>query len=79
MHEVMLLFRVFMHQPDIMLLPLSRITDLSRYTFKCINICESRQIYSLRSIILFANTDVSITKMCLDTTVLAKSNMGRRE
>jgi hypothetical protein len=31
-------------------------------------------IYSLRPILLFANTDV-----CLDTSVLAKSNMGRRE
>jgi hypothetical protein len=35
-------------------------------------------IYSLRPILLFANTDVSITKMCLDTSILAKNNMGRR-
>jgi hypothetical protein len=35
--------------------------------------------YSLRSILLFTNMDVSTTKMCLDTFVLAKSNMGRRE
>jgi hypothetical protein len=35
--------------------------------------------YSLRPILLFANTDVSITKICLDTSTLAKSIMGRRE
>jgi hypothetical protein len=35
--------------------------------------------YSLRPILLFANTDVSITKMCLDTSILAKSIMDRRE
>jgi hypothetical protein len=35
--------------------------------------------YSLRPILLFTNTDVSITKMCLDTSILAKSIMGRRE
>jgi hypothetical protein len=35
--------------------------------------------YSLRPIILFANMDVSITRMCLDTSVLTKSIMGRRE
>jgi hypothetical protein len=33
----------------------------------------------LPPIILFANIDVSITKICLDTSVLAKSNMDRRE
>jgi hypothetical protein len=37
------------------------------------------QFYSLRPILLFANTDVSTTKMCLDTSILAKSIMGRRE
>jgi hypothetical protein len=35
--------------------------------------------YSLRPIILFANTDISITKMYLDTSTLAKSIMGRRK
>jgi hypothetical protein len=35
--------------------------------------------YSLRPIILFTNTDVSIIKMCLDTSILVKSIMGRRE
>jgi hypothetical protein len=35
--------------------------------------------YSLRPILLFANTDVSTTKMCLDTSILAKSIIGRRE
>jgi hypothetical protein len=33
----------------------------------------------LRPILLFANTDVSTTKMCLDTSILAKIIMGRRE
>jgi hypothetical protein len=35
--------------------------------------------YSLRPILLFANMDVSTTKMCLDTSTLAKGIMGRRE
>jgi hypothetical protein len=35
--------------------------------------------YSLRPILLFANTDVSTTKMCLHTSTLAKSIMGRRK
>jgi general stress protein CsbA len=35
--------------------------------------------YSLRSIILFANVDVSRYILIIDTSVLAKSNMGRRE
>jgi hypothetical protein len=35
--------------------------------------------YSLRSILLFANTDVSTTKIYLDTSILAKSIIGRRE
>jgi hypothetical protein len=35
--------------------------------------------YSLRSIILFANIDVSRHILVVDTSVLAKSNMGRRE
>jgi hypothetical protein len=35
--------------------------------------------YSLRPILLFTNMDVSTTKMCLDTFILAKSNMGRKE
>jgi hypothetical protein len=35
--------------------------------------------YSLRPIILFANTDISNTKIYLDTSILAKSNMGWRE
>jgi hypothetical protein len=32
-----------------------------------------RIIYSLRPILLFANMDVSTTKMCLDTSTLMKS------
>jgi hypothetical protein len=35
--------------------------------------------YSLRLILLFANTDVSITKMCLDKSTLVKGIIGRRE
>jgi hypothetical protein len=31
------------------------------------------------ALISFANTDVSTTKMCLDTSILVKSNMDRRE
>jgi hypothetical protein len=40
---------------------------------------EVNDNYSLRPILLFVNMNVSTTKMCLDTSVLAKSNMGRRE
>jgi hypothetical protein len=40
---------------------------------------RSSCLYSLRSILLFINTNVFITKMCLDTSVLTKSIMGRRE
>jgi hypothetical protein len=35
--------------------------------------------YFLESVLLFANTDVSTTKICLGTSILAKSVMGRRE
>jgi hypothetical protein len=35
--------------------------------------------YSLRSIILFTNVDVSRHILVIDISVLAKSNMGRRE
>jgi hypothetical protein len=35
--------------------------------------------YSLRPILIFANTDISITKIYLDTSILEKSIMGRRE
>jgi hypothetical protein len=37
------------------------------------------QNYSLRPILFFANTNVSITKMCLDTSILAKSIMDQME
>jgi hypothetical protein len=36
-------------------------------------------LYSLQPILLFANTDISIPKMCLDKSRLAKSIMSRRE
>jgi hypothetical protein len=39
----------------------------------------TKYLYTLRPILLFTYTDVSITKMCLDTSVLTKSNMCRRE
>jgi hypothetical protein len=35
--------------------------------------------YSLRHIILFANIDVSKHILVIDTSILVKSNMGRRE
>jgi hypothetical protein len=35
--------------------------------------------YSLRPIILFANIDVSRHILVVDTSILIKSNMGRRE
>jgi hypothetical protein len=35
--------------------------------------------YSLRLIVLFANMNVSRHILVLDTSILAKSNMGRRE
>jgi hypothetical protein len=38
-----------------------------------------KNCYSLRPILLFANMDVPTTKMCLDTSVLAKSITGRRK
>jgi hypothetical protein len=44
--------------------------------FKCL---LNKLIYSLRPISSFANTDVSSTKMCLDTSVFAKSHMVQRE
>jgi len=40
---------------------------------------HEKLMYSLRPILHFANTDVSITKMCLDSTILVKSIMSRRE
>jgi hypothetical protein len=39
----------------------------------------SSNCYSLRPILLFTNMNVFITKMCLDTSVLAKSIMDQRE
>jgi hypothetical protein len=35
--------------------------------------------YSLRFILLFINTDVSITKLYIDISILLKSIMSRRE
>jgi hypothetical protein len=38
-----------------------------------------QRYYSLRPILLFANMDVSITKMCQDTSILTKSIIDWRE
>jgi hypothetical protein len=40
---------------------------------------ELDSYYSLQPILLFVNMGISITKICLDTFVLAKSNMDRRK
>jgi hypothetical protein len=42
-------------------------------------IASCKKLYFLRLILLFANTDVSTTKMCLDISILAKSIMSQRE
>jgi hypothetical protein len=46
------------------------------YDFRCSSIWS---VVFLRPILLFANTDVSTTKTYLDTSILAKSIMDRRE
>jgi hypothetical protein len=43
------------------------------------SLVKEKSSYSLQPILLFANTDISITKMCLDTSILAKNIMGQRE
>jgi hypothetical protein len=48
-------------------------------TYPLVNIVVNKVMYSLRPILSFANTDISRTKMCLDTSIFAKGNMGRRE
>jgi hypothetical protein len=50
-------------------------TMSGRYHF----IKPTKSWYSLRSIILFANIDVYRHILVVDTSVLAKSNMDRRE
>jgi hypothetical protein len=47
----------------------------------CLIIIQQRMhyIYFLRPIILFANIDVSRHILVIDTSIFAKSNMGRRE
>jgi hypothetical protein len=42
-------------------------------------LCLLKKKCSLRPIILFANMDVSRHILLIDTSVLVKSNMGRRE
>jgi hypothetical protein len=36
-------------------------------------------VYSLGSILFFAKLNVSTTKICLDISILEKSNINRRE
>jgi hypothetical protein len=43
------------------------------------NIIQHKNYYFLRLIILFANVDVSRHILVVDTSVLAKNNMNRRE
>jgi hypothetical protein len=43
------------------------------------HICHCKNTYSLRLILLFVNTDVSNTKIYLDTFILAKSNISQRK
>jgi hypothetical protein len=50
----------------------SSISSHVQYWWNC------KFIYSLWPILLFSNMDISTTKMCLDTSTLAKSIMGRR-
>jgi hypothetical protein len=38
-----------------------------------------KKYYSLQPILLSVNTDVSSTKMCVDTSIFGKGNMGQRE
>jgi hypothetical protein len=52
----------------------TKLKDLSIF-----NVLKAAFCYSLRPIILFANTDVSRHILVIDTSVFAKSNMGRRE
>jgi hypothetical protein len=55
--------------------PKKDILNLFRFAY----IYTLKYIYSLRPILLFVYTNVSTTKMGLDTSILAKSNMDRRE
>jgi hypothetical protein len=55
---------------------------MSRYTLykiKTSYISERREYYFLRSIIFFANIDVARHILVLNISILAKSNMNRRE
>jgi hypothetical protein len=55
--------------------------DFTRFYLFCVarNTTYFKLRYSLRPIIPFANIDVSRHILVIDTSVLAKSNMGRRE
>jgi hypothetical protein len=55
-------------------------TSIFKYSATTSTIQEQTILfYSLRPIILFANIDVSRHILVIDISVLAKSNMGRRE
>jgi hypothetical protein len=64
---------------DIVRLDVLHVAQGIRYCLSpVIYILQLKIRYSLRPILLFANTVVSTTKMCLDTSTLAKSIMGQR-
>jgi hypothetical protein len=50
-----------------------------KYQRKLEGYVENKIQYSLRPIILFANIDVSRHSLVVDTSILVKSNMSRRE
>jgi hypothetical protein len=56
---------------------------LNSCTVRCTELTSgqvhSKIWYFFRSILLFTNTDISITKICLNTSIFAKSYMGRRK
>jgi hypothetical protein len=47
--------------------------------YTCLLVHLTNSIYSFQSILLFVNIDVSRHILVIDISVLAKSNMGRRE
>jgi hypothetical protein len=56
-------------------------TDSTSIRYAC-GLAQKREegyYYSLRPIIFFPNMDVSTTKMCLDTFILVKSIIDRRD
>jgi hypothetical protein len=58
-------------------------TKISSFSFRLyfiiVGVSSTMYLYSLRSILLYANIDVSRHILVVDTFILAKSNMGRRK